>query len=72
MEVRPQRRAGGIMVTAGTDCHIMGYSRETAVAAKVPGHGQSLVRMDQVEPFDMTDAERTAWEAERRARKEWE
>ncbi len=31
-----------------------------------------LAAMDKVEPFDMTEEERAAWEAERQARKEWE
>jgi hypothetical protein len=31
-----------------------------------------LATMDQLEPLDLTDAERAAWEAERQARKEWE
>jgi hypothetical protein len=33
---------------------------------------RTLAAMDKVEPFDLTDEERTAWEAERQARKEWE
>jgi hypothetical protein len=33
---------------------------------------RTLAAMDKVEPFDMTDEERAALEAERRARKEWE
>lgn len=32
----------------------------------------TLEAMDRIEPFDMTDDERAAWEAERQARKEWE
>jgi hypothetical protein len=32
----------------------------------------TLAAMDKMVPFEMTDAERAAWEAERRARKEWE
>jgi len=31
-----------------------------------------LAAMDQMEPLDLTDAERTAWESQRQARKEWE
>jgi hypothetical protein len=31
---------------------------------------KTLAAMDQVEPFELTDAERVAWEAERKARKE--
>ncbi len=31
-----------------------------------------LAVMDQLEPLQLTDAERAAWEAERQARKEWE
>jgi hypothetical protein len=31
-----------------------------------------LAAMEQIQPFDMTDAERAAWETERQARKEWE
>src|SRR5262245_23968827 len=31
---------------------------------------RTLAAMDQVEPLDMTDPERAAWEAERQARKE--
>ncbi len=33
---------------------------------------KTLAAMDQIEPFDMTDAERNAWEAERRVSKERE
>jgi hypothetical protein len=33
---------------------------------------RTLAAMDKVEPFDMTEEERAALEAERRARKEWE
>jgi hypothetical protein len=33
---------------------------------------RTLAAMDQVVPFEMTDAERIAWETERHARKEWE
>jgi len=29
-----------------------------------------LAAMDQIEPFDMTEAERAAWEADRQARKQ--
>lgn len=31
---------------------------------------RTLAAMDRMEPFDMTDGERAAWEAERQARKE--
>jgi len=31
---------------------------------------RTLAAMDQIEPFEMTDSERAAWEAERRSRKE--
>lgn len=31
-----------------------------------------LAAMDRMEPLQMTDAELAAWEADRRARKEWE
>ena len=31
-----------------------------------------LALLDQVEPFDMTDAESAAWEADRQARKEFD
>jgi hypothetical protein len=31
-----------------------------------------LAVMDRMEPLDLTDAERAAWEAERQARKDWE
>src|ERR1700722_15264273 len=33
---------------------------------------RTLAAMDQVEPFEMTEAEEAAWEAERQARKERE
>ena len=33
---------------------------------------RTLAAMDQVEPLEMTDEERAAWEAERQDRKEWE
>ena len=32
----------------------------------------TLAAMDKVEPFSWTEEERSAWEAERKARKEWE
>jgi hypothetical protein len=31
-----------------------------------------LALMDQVQPFEMTEEERAAWEARRQARKDWE
>jgi len=31
-----------------------------------------LALMDQIQPFEMTDQERTAWQADRQARKQWE
>jgi len=33
---------------------------------------RTLAAMDQVEPLEMTDEERAAWEAERQDRKGWE
>jgi hypothetical protein len=33
---------------------------------------RTLAAMEKVEPFEMTDAERAAIEADRQARKEWE
>jgi hypothetical protein len=33
---------------------------------------RTLAAMDQIEPFEMTEAEEAAWEAERKARKEAE
>jgi hypothetical protein len=33
---------------------------------------QTLAAMDQIQPFEMTDAEFAAWEAERQSRKELE
>jgi hypothetical protein len=33
---------------------------------------RTLAAMEKIEPFDMTDAERAAIEADRQARKEWE
>jgi hypothetical protein len=33
---------------------------------------RTLAAMDKVEPFEMTDGERAAIEADRQARKEWE
>jgi len=33
---------------------------------------KTLAAMDQVEPFDLSDAERAEWDAERQARKERE
>lgn len=33
---------------------------------------RTLAAMERVEPFDLTDEERAAWEAERRDRKTWE
>jgi hypothetical protein len=32
----------------------------------------TLAAMEKIEPFEWTDEERTAWQAERQARKEWE
>jgi hypothetical protein len=32
----------------------------------------TLAAMDKIEPLNLTDDERAAWDAERRARKEWE
>ena len=34
--------------------------------------GRTLAAMEKIEPFEMTDAERAAIEADRQARKEWE
>ena len=31
-----------------------------------------LAMMDRIEPLELTDAERAAWESERQARKNWE
>src|SRR5947209_11504615 len=33
---------------------------------------QTLAAMDKIEPFEMTDEERAAWEAERQGQKDWE
>jgi hypothetical protein len=33
---------------------------------------RTLAAMDKIEPFELTDAERAAIEADRQARKEWE
>lgn len=33
--------------------------------------GRVLAAMEKVQPFDMTDAERAAWQAERQAQKAW-
>jgi hypothetical protein len=33
---------------------------------------QTLAAMDRVQPFEMTDEELAAWQADRQARKEWE
>jgi hypothetical protein len=47
-----------------------------ALAADAPMTPEEIARtlsaMDKIEPFDLTDDERAAWEAERRSRKEWE
>ncbi|MHB1425646.1 MAG: hypothetical protein ACYC3I_20955 [Gemmataceae bacterium] len=36
------------------------------------GISRLLALMDQIEPLEMTPQEEAAWEAERKARKEWE
>jgi hypothetical protein len=33
---------------------------------------RTLAAMDNIEPLEMSDEERAAWEADRQARKEWE
>jgi hypothetical protein len=37
-----------------------------------PEIARVLSAMDQVEPLDLSDTERTAWDSERQACKEWE
>lgn len=33
---------------------------------------QTLAAMEKIEPLELSEAERAAWEADRQARKEWE
>ena len=46
-----------------------GAEPEVAAAAEIAG---MLAAMDRTEPFEMSDAEQAAWEAERRADKDRE
>lgn len=59
----------------GTEVHVVPVNAERADEDR-PAAPEEIARilalMDQVQPFEMTDAERAAWEADRRARNEWE
>lgn len=53
------------------EIHPLGNGANGDQAAMSPDEiARTLAAMDQVEPFEMTDAEQAAWETERRARKE--
>ncbi len=63
----------------GSEVTITGYPNGKFVGLPDNGDPMSpdeiaatLEAMDRIEPLDMTDEERAAWEAERQARKEWE
>ena len=43
-----------------------------AYGAKQDEIARTLAAMEKIEPFEMTDGERAAIEADRQARKEWE
>jgi hypothetical protein len=63
----------------GSEVTITGYANGKFVG--LPDYGgpttqeeiaATLDAMEKIEPFEMTDEERGAWETERQARKEWE
>ena len=60
----------------GTEVEILPVSRAEAADDEGPVTPDEIARtlaaMEQIEPFEMTDQERAAIEAERRAHKEWE
>jgi hypothetical protein len=63
----------------GSEVTITGYAN--GKFAGLPDNGDAMTpeeiaatleAMDKIEPFDLTDEERAAWETERQAHKEWE
>ena len=60
----------------GTEVHVLpvnGIESESEGQPLSPEEiARVLVLMDQVQPFDMTEQERVAWQADRQARKQWE
>jgi hypothetical protein len=58
----------------GTEVEILPLSKGADVDDMMsPGEiANLLAAMDQLEPLDLTEAELTAWKAERQARKKWE
>ncbi|MBI3468342.1 MAG: hypothetical protein HY000_35520 [Planctomycetes bacterium] len=57
----------------GTEVEIHPLSVQADDDAMSPEEIAKLLAMiDQLEPLDLTEAERLAWEAERQARKDWE
>lgn len=60
----------------GTEVEVLPVAREGAEDDDTPPDPDEIARllalMDQVQPFDMTDDERAAWQADRQARKESE
>ena len=59
----------------GTEVEIHPIGSESSVENGVMSPEEiatTLAAMDRVEPFEMTDAEQAAIDAERRARKDWE
>jgi hypothetical protein len=56
----------------GTEVAVFAISPPNENAVSPEEIARTLAAMDQVEPFELSDAELAAWEAERRTRKEWE
>jgi len=70
---------GPINLPDGSEVTITGYPNGKFIG--LPDNGgpmtpeeiaAALAAMDKIEPLEMTDEERAAWEAERQAQKEWE
>ena len=85
IQVKGVIRAGRVEVDEpidlpdGSVVTITGYPRGEALGGSDDGRpptseeiAATLAAMDAIEPFELTDEERAAWDAERRARKEWE
>jgi hypothetical protein len=56
----------------GTQVEIHPLGREDPAAMSPEEIARALTAMDRVEPFELTDDERAAWERERQVRKESE
>lgn len=60
----------------GTEVEVLPLGRSKADDDDTPPTSDEIARllalMDQIEPFEMTDEERAAWEADRLARKDSE